>query len=144
MNAKLLAAAAALVAGSGCIVVDDEPIEAGESLDAHFQLTWATNDVRTGREIDCRSAGADTVRVRARNLTSGDEIVDLFDCDAKSGETSALPAGDYSVSVDLVACAGDAICAAPNVISALAERRSRYSIWSDTDIDLGHFVFLVD
>lgn len=143
MKAKLLAAAAVVCAASGCVVVTDDGVQAGDSLDAHFRLTWATNDARTGVEVDCYSAGADTVRVRSRNILTGDDLVDLFDCDARTGETSALPAGEYSVSVDLVACSGDAVCDAPRVVSALAHR-ALYQVWEPIDIDLGHFVFLVD
>lgn len=142
MKAKLLAAAAVVCAGSGCVVTEDDGVQAGDPLDAHFELTWVTNDAATGAEVDCYSAGADTVRVRSRNILTGDELVDLFDCDARTGETSALPAGEYAVSVDLVACSGDRRCSAPRVVSTLAHR-TLYQVWEADDIDLGHFVFLV-
>ena len=143
MNAKVMVALAGVCAGSGCVVTSESTVAAGDPLDAHFELTWTTHDVRSGAEIDCHSTGADTVRVRSRNVLTGDELVDLFDCDAKSGETSELSAGEYSVSVDLVGCGGDPACAQPRLISALSNR-SLYRVWADDDVDLGQFVFLAD
>lgn len=142
MKEKLLVAGIALCAGSGCVIVPDNTIAAGDPLDAHFLLTWTTTDARTGEAVNCYSAGADTVRVRANNTSTDDLLVDLFKCDASAGETYALTAGDYSVTVDLVACHGAPGCDQPDVLSTLSNR-SRYLVWSDEDIDLGHFVFMV-
>lgn len=142
MKDMLWIAGVALCATSGCVIVPDHTISAGDPLDAHFLLTWTTNDLATGTTVDCHSAGADTVRVRSRNTSTGDVLVDLFRCEATNGETFALTAGDYSVSVDLVACRGVPGCEHPDVVSSLANR-SLYRVWSDGDIDLGHFVFLV-
>lgn len=143
MNEKVMIAGVALCAVSGCVVVPDGSVSAGDPLDAHFLLTWVTNDARTGTSVNCYSVGADTVRVRARNVSTGTVLVDLFKCDAATGETFSLTAGDYSVSVDLVACRGDASCRRPDVLSALSTR-ALFRVWRDDDIDLGHFVFLVD
>jgi hypothetical protein len=143
MRRSFLIAAAAACAGSGCIfTTPGDTVVAGDPLDARFLLTWTTNDVQSGTEIDCYSAGADTVRVTARNTGSGDVLINLFRCDAKTGETDALVAGDYSISIALVHCRGDAQCATPRVLSTLAAR-GLYGVWGDTDVDLGHFVFLV-
>lgn len=144
MNQRLIVAVAAVCAGSGCIVVSDEDmVRAGDPLDAHFTLTWSVNDTRLGVEVDCRSVEADTVRIEARNMTTGQTLVDLFDCEARKGVTYAVTAGDYSVSVDLVACRGEPSCARPDVISELPTR-TIHEVWSDGDVKLGHFIFLVD
>jgi hypothetical protein len=144
MIAKQWAALAGVCAASGCVVVPDgDVMSAGDPLDAHFQLTWTVVDERSGVDIDCRSTGADTVRIRSRNISTDDELVDLFDCEVRQASSSALPAGDYAVSVDLVACRGDSVCDDPEVISALS-RRTLYHVWQDADMDLGHFVFMVD
>ncbi len=142
MKEKLVAALVAMCAGSGCVVVSDDSIVAGDAMDAHFLLTWTTNDAASGTEIGCQTVGADTVRIQAQNLNTGDVIVDLFDCAVRSGTTYALSAGDYSITVDLVACGGSASCTRPAVFSTLTARGT-YGVWSDDDVDLGHFVFLV-
>lgn len=143
MKEKLLVTGALLCAGSGCVVVSDDAVSAGDPLDAHFVLTWVTNDARTGIPIDCHAAGADTVRVRARNVSTGTVLVDLFKCEAANGETFSLTAGDYSVRVDLVRCQADPACRRPVMLSALPTR-TLYGVWTDRDVDLGHFVFLVN
>lgn len=142
MREKLVAALAATFAGSGCVVVSDDTVFAGDAMEAHFLLTWTTNDAVSGTEIDCRSIGADTVRIQANNLSTGDVIVDLFSCRDGAGTTYELSAGNYSTTVDLVACGGDPTCRRPVVFSTLTARGT-YGVWSDDDVDLGHFVFLV-
>lgn len=143
MKSSFVVLSALLCAGSGCVVSSADTVEAGDVLDAHFLLTWTTNDVRTGTEVDCYSAGADTVRVEAHNLSTDVVLADLFDCDAGTGETGALTAGDYTVSVELVACGGDSDCEGAAPVSSLSNR-GQYGVWADEDYDLGHFVFLIE
>ena len=137
----LFAASIAAVLASGCVVVDDST-EPGDPLYAQFFLTWETADSITGVEVDCVSAGANTIRATASNVTTGDEFVDLFDCRDQAGTTYPLNAGRYWVTVELLWC-GDAACTRPIALSS-ASTVGPYGVYSDSDIDLGHFVFFVD
>ena len=143
MKIALLALAAASLGGAGCVVVSHDDVHAGDPLNAQLYLTWETNDSKTGARIDCHAAGADTVRVSARNASSGSTYADLFDCDAQSGTTYSLTAGDYFINVDLIACGHDPSCLNPSVVS-VASTVGPYGVWTDDEFDLGHFVFLVD
>jgi hypothetical protein len=143
MKLNVLALAVASLGGAGCIVVSHHGVEAGDSVDARLYLTWETKDSKTGAPIDCHSAGADTVRVSARNSGTGSVYNDLFSCDELGGTTYALTAGDYFINVDLVACGKDSACLHPVVVSS-ASTIGPYGVWSDDEFDLGHFVFLVN
>jgi hypothetical protein len=138
VHAAILAAA---FLSSGCIIVDDG-IDAGDPLNAEFSLTWATVDSVTGMEVNCVWAGANTVRTTATNVTTGDEFVDLFDCRDNGGSTYPVTAGRYWVGVDLLWC-GDSACTAPVAI-APGYTAGRYSVFRDGDVNIGHFIFLVD
>jgi hypothetical protein len=142
MKLSVLALAVASLGGPGCVVVAHDDVDPGDALDAHLVLTWVVNDSKTGARIDCQSAGADTVRVTARNSNTGSIVTDLFDCGVGSGTTYSLTAGDYYINVDLVACRGDRACLRPDVVS-VASTVGPYGVWDDADFDLGHFVFLV-
>jgi hypothetical protein len=141
MTIAYAASIAAAVLASGCVVVDDG-IDPGDPLDAQFFVTWETVGAISALEIDCIWAGANTVRTSAVNVTTGDEFVDLFDCRDKGGSTYPVNAGKYWVTVDLLWCDNDA-CIAPVVISP-ASTVGPYSMFRHADVDLGHFVFLVD
>lgn len=143
MKLNVLALAAASLGGAGCVVVTHQDVNPGDALAAKLYLTWEVNDSRTRARIDCRSAGADTVRVTARNSSTQSAYTDLFKCDRASGTTYSLTAGDYFINVDLVACGGDKACLNPTVVSS-ASTVGPYGVWSDDEFDLGHFVFLVD
>ena len=143
MKINVLTLVVAALSGAGCVVVEHHDVAAGDPLDAQLYLTWETKDSHTGGRIDCHSAGADTVRVSARNSSTGSVYTDLFGCDAQSGTTYSLTAGAYFVTVDLVACGTDRACLSPAVVSS-ASTIGPYGIWSDDESDLGHFVFLVD
>jgi hypothetical protein len=143
MKINVLALAVACLGGAGCVVVSHrDDVNAGDPLDAQLYVTWETKDSTSGARIDCRSAGADTVRVSARNSGTGRVYVDLFDCAALSGTTFSLTAGDYFVTVDLVTCGTASGCPSPAVVSA-ASTIGPFGVWSDDEVDLGHFVFLV-
>ena len=143
MKISVLALAAASLAGAGCIVVHHDEVAAGDPLDAQLFLTWETQDAKTRAPLDCHSVGADTVRVSARNGSTGTVYTDLFDCDAQRGTTYSLTAGDYFINVDLVTCGKDSVCLTAPVVSA-APLVGHYPVWTDDELDLGHFVFLVD
>src|SRR4051812_34546968 len=98
MKISILALAAASLGAAGCFVVSHDDVAAGDPLDARLFLTWETNDARTGARVDCRSVGADKVRVSARNSSTGSVYNDLFACDAPSGKTYSLTAGDYYIN----------------------------------------------
>src|SRR4051812_36865733 len=104
MKSSIFALALAVVGASGCVIVSHHTVAAGDALDAQFELTWITTDAMTGSEIDCRSAGADMVRVTSRNTNSGDIVTDLFDCEKRAGQTDSLTAGNYFINADLVMC----------------------------------------
>jgi len=121
----------------------DDGVTAGEPLDATLFLTWSVEHEGAAIELDCFEAAADTVRVSARNLDTGDVAVDLFDCDDAKGRTAPLEAGDYRVNVDLVDCGGGATCESAIPVSR-AKAVATLPVWDDGDYDLGHFVFLVN
>jgi hypothetical protein len=143
MKLSVLAFAAASLGSTGCFVVGHHGVQAGDPLDAQLFLTWETKDARTGVNIDCISAGADTVRVVARNADTGSVVSDLFDCTLGTGTTYSLTAGSYFINADLVACRGDAACLSPVVVSS-ASTVGPYGVWDDEVYDLGHFVFLTE
>lgn len=143
MKSTVLALAAALSGASGCIVSDQGDVRAGDRLAAQLYLTWETQDSRTNERISCYSAGADTVRVTARNASTDTVYTDLFDCGAGAGKTYSLTAGNYYINVDLVRCAGDASCVSEPALSS-ASTIGPYGVWDDVEFDLGHFVLLVD
>ncbi|MEZ4293465.1 MAG: hypothetical protein R3B70_00690 [Polyangiaceae bacterium] len=143
MNAKSLALAASMLFSTGCIVVSTDTIDAGDPIDARFLLTWTTLDAANGMTIDCFTAGADTVRVRAKNTSTGNVLTDLFDCSSRAGATYEITAGDYYVYVDLVDCRGDTSCRRPRVVSSVS-RTALQPVWQEGDYDLGHFVFMVE
>jgi len=127
---------------SGCVVISDG-VRPGDPLNASFRLTWATLDVSTNTEIDCVSAGADTVRTTAVNLSTGDQRVALFDCRRENGAVYGLTAGETVVIVELVRCGDDTACMAPAPVSSELEV-GPYFLFGDVSVDLGHFVFPVD
>jgi hypothetical protein len=145
MKSSLIGLAAVIAMTAGCVVHDS--VIAGEPLDAQFYLTWATQkwaaQGNTPVSIDCVTAGADTVRVTSRNISTGKAFIDLFDCGVKEGLTYDLTAGNYEVNVELVDCAGDVACNAPYVVST-APSLGPIGVWRDAEIDLGHFIFIVD
>lgn len=143
MKSTLIGIVAALAASSGCVVVAHQDVEAGDSLDAYFKLTWTTEDIATGIPLDCFAIGADTVRVIARNTDTTDSYTDLFNCDDLAGSTFDLTAGGYYIDVDLVACGTDPDCFDPFVFST-ADTVGLVEVWEDGSYDLGHFVFYVD
>lgn len=145
MKSSLFALACAVLGASGCVVVTHSTsgVAAGDPLNAQFYLTWATQDNATRVDIDCHSVGADMVRVTSTNTSTGDSLTDLFDCRRGAGQTYSLTAGDYSVSADLLDCAGDSSCRSPVVLSS-AVPLGPIGVWFDQTIDLGHFVFLVN
>jgi hypothetical protein len=143
MKARLpVIAAAALAVCSGCVIDSEETVDAGEPLDADFTLTWEVVDARTESAVDCQLAGADTVRVRSHNTSTGEVVIDLFDCDAGAGTTVDLNAGIYSVSVALLDCRGDPSCKGADILS-LTPSRKLYGVWDDGDYNLGDIVFQV-
>lgn len=143
MNARLsVIAAAALAVCSGCVISSEETVEAGDPLDADFTLTWEVVDARTESAIDCQLAGADTVRVRSHNISTGEVVIDLFGCDAGAGTTVDLNAGTYSVSVALLDCRGEPSCKGADLLS-LEPLRRLYGVWDAGDYNLGDFVFQV-
>jgi hypothetical protein len=143
MKSTLLALAALSLGGAGCVVVEHHDVKAGDPLDARLYLTWEMNDSKTSVRLDCQSAGADTVRVNATNAGTNKVYSDLFDCKAGAGRTYSLTAGDYYINVDLLSCGADSSCRSPFVVSS-ASTVGPYGVWSDGELDLGHFVFLVD
>ena len=145
MKMYAFALAAASLGGAGCVLVHHEDdVRAGDPLDAQLYLTWETKDSHTGARLDCRSVGADTVRVAARNSSTEKTYTDLFGCDAPAGKTFSLTAGDYYIDVDLVSCGPDtAACQTPRVVSR-ASTVGPYGVWTNEEFDLGHFVFLVE
>src|SRR5262245_20405438 len=110
MKLGVLTLAAASLGGAGCVVVAHDGVDAGDPLDAQLYLTWDATDSKTGTKVDCYSAGADTVRVTAKNSSTGTIVTDLFDCKSGAGSTYSLTAGSYFINVDLVACRGDRAC----------------------------------
>lgn len=146
MRSSLLGIWALAGAAAGCIVHTGDgttgPAAPGEPLAAQFSLTWVTRDVHTGLDVNCRSVGADTVRVTARNARTSAALTDLFDCSKGGGRTYSLTAGDYDVAVDLVWCGEDPSCQTPTVLSS-APSVGPISVWYDGTYDLGDFVFLV-
>jgi len=142
---KLFIVAASLAlapAMSGCVVVSDT-VAVGDPIDAHFSLTWVTADAVSGDVLECHSIGADSVRVTATNLDTGDAFVDLFDCGALKGSTDAVTAGDYSVSVDLVRCGSDPTCLSVPVFAG-TDLPETFSVFTAGELDLGHFEFNVN
>lgn len=138
----LAAAAASSLFATGCIVVGDT-VDPGDPLDAHLLLEWETVESFTNVALDCYSVGADTVRVTARNSSTGKTYVDLFNCDDLAGVTYPLTAGDYYVNVDLASCGPEPDCPFPVILSA-ASMVGPIGVWDDADYDLGLFIFLVD
>ena len=143
MKSIVMALTALSLSAAGCVVVEHHDVNAGDPLDAQLYLTWVINDSKTGVSLDCQSAGADTVRVSARNSGTGKTYADLFNCGAGAGTTYSLTAGDYYISVDLLSCGADTSCRSPVVVSS-ASTVGPYGVWYDGELDLGHFVFLVD
>jgi hypothetical protein len=139
MKSNILPLAAALTLISGCIVVSDG-VDAGDPLDAQLYLDWDVRDVVTDDPLTCATVGADTIRVKARNASTGKSYVDLFDCSAFSGTTYSLTAGDYYVTVDIAYCGTDPACSNPDVLSSAATI-GPLGVWDDGEIDLGSFVF---
>jgi hypothetical protein len=137
----LFAASIAAVLASGCVIVDDD-VDPGDPLSADFFLTWETVDAATGAELDCVSAGANTVMTTASNVTTGNEFIDLFDCRAAQGSSYMVNAGRYWVTVELLWCA-DTACPAPVAVSS-AFTMGPYGVYRNMSVDLGHFVFYVD
>ena len=129
-------------AAEGCVVVSDT-VDPGDPIDASFSLTWTTIDAWTGFAVDCHDVGADSVRVIADNMDTGDAFVDLFGCDAQHGRTAPVTAGDYAVTVDLVRCGFDETCSFAPVIAGTS-LPDRFSIFDPAVIDLGHFDFEVN
>jgi hypothetical protein len=126
----------------GCLIIADH-VHAGDFVDAHFWLTWSLEDAWTGRSIDCYGAGADTVRVVADNLDTGETFVDVFDCVDHEGRSAEVSAGDYAVDVDLLDCGGDPDC--DHAVWLDGYRLDDvYGVYHGGDYDLGHFVFAVD
>lgn len=138
MKPSILALSAALL-GTGCIITRDR-VDAGERLDAQLYLDWDTRDAATDKPITCAAVGADTVRVRARNASTGKSYVDLFECSDYAGTTARLTAGDYYVTVDLVFCGPETACPNAEVISSAATV-GPLGVWDDGEYDLGLFIF---
>jgi hypothetical protein len=129
------------LASTGCMVIADG-VAPGDPLDAHMVLTWTIEDAPTGRVLDCRAAGTDTVRVVADNLDTYETFYDPFDCAAGGGTTEEVTAGNYEVRVQLVDCWGPS-CAAPDVY-ATVRPVGTLAIFRDQRINLGHVVFEVE
>jgi hypothetical protein len=134
------ASIAAALLSSGCIV--KAGVDAGDPVNAEFWLTWETVDSATSREVDCVSAGADTVWITASNVTTGDEFIDLFNCRDERGSSFPFTAGNYWVTVELLWCGGGA-CDRAVAISP-ASTVGPYRIYDNVAVDLGHFVFLIN
>ncbi len=140
---SLIGIVAAALLTTGCIVVAEDTIEPGDPLDARFSLTWSVEDAFTGDLLDCQSVGADTVLVQSTNDLAAEVFVDLFDCRSEAGATQTLTAGDYWVDVQLVDCGGSSDCSDGFVLSETVSL-GPYSVYSDRDYDLGHFLFAVE
>ena len=132
-------ALAALSAGCGVLAEDVRP---GDYVSARFQLTWSTEDAATKGVRSCILAGADSVRVRSRNLDTGDVFVDLFDCAVEAGLTGAVTAGRYAVGAELVACREDPECEREPAIADAGDPIA-IEVFEEGDHDLGHLVFEV-
>ena len=139
MKPSILPLCAALSFGTGCVITTDR-VNAGAPLDAQFYLDWDTRDAVTNNLITCAAAGADTLRVRARNASTGKTYVDLFDCSDYAGKTFSVTAGDYFVTVSLLHCGADADCRSPDVLSTAATV-GPLGVWDDGEYDLGQFIF---
>lgn len=78
---------------SGCIGGDDN---------AAFLVTWDSVYVGTNRAARCDRVGTPRVQLRITNLTTREEMVDTFNCDAGQGQSRTLPTGRYYVVLALV------------------------------------------
>src|SRR5262245_35494299 len=105
LSTMLIAGAALPLFLSGCEV----EVAVGEPLAAGFVLTCPTVDVNdpTNTRLDCLALGADKVEVSAFNLDTGDEFIDLFDCENEAGVTDVVTAGDYDIQISLNDAAGN-------------------------------------
>src|SRR4051812_39041327 len=88
---SIAALALAASASSGCILYGDDQAA------GHFRATWSF----LPENFDCGTGG--TVEVSSLDLTTGQELFDVFDCHDGSGVTDPLFLGPYNVVVAYVA-----------------------------------------
>jgi hypothetical protein len=82
-----------LTQATGCIIVSDDDDETG-----YFNVSW--NLTEGANDTTASTCPGDTVEVVSERV-GGTQFVDLYDCVDGSGETAALPLGDYNVWVNV-------------------------------------------
>ncbi len=124
MKKGILALLGACALSSGGCFTGDDP-------EGRFSLTWSiTIDGFPGQ---CDEVGGATVEVIATHLDSGDEFVDLFDCEDFGATTSQVPAGPYEVEISLLDGAGVQLNAVPIILDP--------DVFDDETVSLGNFEF---
>jgi hypothetical protein len=83
------------IGASGCIFVTSDDDDTGT---AQINATWDIVD--DGAQANCPT-GATTAAVNALRSGDADPFVDLYDCDDFAGAASDLPAGNYTIWVDI-------------------------------------------
>jgi hypothetical protein len=134
MNKLLLGSLLVATVGqaAGCIIVD----ESNRTIGANWSIKTAN------QQVACLP-GFNTARVishphqRASTDTSAD-IIDLFNCDARSGITAPLPADEYDVWVEIINQNGTAVYA--QSVPAYVDLRSvDADVSFDIHTDKGYF-----
>ena len=90
----------------GCVT---EPADVGEQVatSGSFDLEWAIYD--GAQWVSCIDAQASEVRIVAHALDRDAEDVHVLGCYAGIGETGAVAAGSYDVTLQLVSPAGGVV-----------------------------------
>ena len=83
---------------TGCIFVSDDDGDDTTSGTASVTATWSIFD---GENAAGCPVGAGTAAVNALRAGDSEPFVDLYNCEDGSGDALDLPAGDYTVWVDL-------------------------------------------
>lgn len=79
--------------GTGCIV-------SSNPADGYFDVAWILTEGADNTAIQGCGDGV-TAEVVAEDIVTSQQYIDLFDCVDGSGITSAIPAGDYDVWVNV-------------------------------------------
>lgn len=90
-----------VASGDGCSATCR--VENGPGVTYKTAASWSLVDLATKTETSC-PPGFDTAAIHSQPVDAGGQpagtpVIDLFDCAAKTGTTSALPAGRYQTFV---------------------------------------------
>jgi hypothetical protein len=135
----MLIAALPLLASAGCVVHSD-----GDEPDSRLTVTWNLVAGDDNAPAACPT-GAVTAAVVAEPigdgdnlLGDGDEIYDLFDCDAGPGRTGPLPSGRYEIWVDIYGRAQELLAQSGSQDVSLGAGEQR-ALAYEISIDRGSF-----